>query len=161
MISLLTTIIDFFYPLFKRIMPLKTYRYAVCGGGNMVLDLVLYFVFFHFIVAKRNIDFGVFVMSPHIASLFFVWPITMLTGFWLNKYISFSDSNLETKKQFSRYLLISVVGIFVVYGLMKFFVDILNFYPTPSKLLTIVIAVIYSYLLQNYYSFRKIDKQKD
>ena len=42
--------IDQFYFIFKRVMPVKTYRYAVCGGSNLVLDTVLYFVVYHFVV---------------------------------------------------------------------------------------------------------------
>lgn len=154
MVEQLKRFIDYFYFLFKWLLPLKTYRYAATGGSNMILDIVLYFVFFHFIFAKQNVDLGIFVMSPHIASLFFVFPITFLTGFLLNKYITFSESNLPGKTQFLRYFMISVGAIVLSYILMKFFVDVLSFYPTPSKVLTIGISVIYSYILQNRFSFK-------
>ena len=154
MTALITRLIDTFYFLFKGLMPLKTYRYAACGGGNMALDLVLYFICYNFIVAKQNIDLGFVVLSPHIASLFFVFPITFLTGFYLSKYITFTESNIETKTQFSRYFMVSMGAIVIGYGLMKLFVDHLGFYPTPSKLLTIIIAVCYSYLLQNHFTFK-------
>lgn len=135
-------------------MPLKTYRYAVCGGGNLVLDTLLYYIFFHFIVAKRDIDMYFFVFSPHIASLFFVFPITFLTGFLLNKYITFQDSNLAGGVQFYRYLLVGCGALILSYASMKFFVDLLHFYPTPSKVITIGVTIIYSYILQSRYSFR-------
>jgi len=154
MTALITRLIDLFYPIFKGFMPLKTYRYAACGGGNMALDLVLYFICHNFVVAKQNVDFGFVVMSPHIASLFLVFPITFLTGFWLSKYVTFTESNIETKTQFSRYFLVSMGAIVIGYLLMKLFVDVCGFYPTPSKLLTIIIAVIYSYLLQNNFTFK-------
>ena len=57
------------------------FRYAVCGGANMVLDVVWYFVIYHYIVAERFIDLGFVVMSPHVASLVVVFPITFFTGF--------------------------------------------------------------------------------
>lgn len=154
MIGLITRCIDLFYPLFKGWMPLKTYRYAACGGGNMALDLVLYFICHNFVVAKQNVDLGFVVLSPHIASLFFVYPITFLTGFWLSKYVTFTESNIQTWTQFLRYFMVSLGAIVIGYLLMKLFVDVMGIYPTPSKLLTIVIAVCYSYLLQNYYTFK-------
>lgn len=135
-------------------MPLKTYRYAVCGGSNLVLDTILYYVFFHFIVAKRNVDLHFFVLSPHIASLFFVFPITFMTGFLLNKYITFEDSNLAGGVQFYRYLLVGCGALIISYGSMKFLVDGLQFYPTPSKIITIGVTIVYSYMLQSRYSFR-------
>lgn len=154
--ELLIKIIDSFYFLFRRFMPLKTYRYAVCGGGNLVLDTILYFLFYHFVIFKQDVDLFFVVLSPHIASLFFVFPITFTTGFLLNKYITFEESNLATGKQFSRYFLVSMGAIVLSYLFMKLFVDGFGFYPTPSKILTIFITVIYSYVLQNTFSFKVV-----
>jgi putative flippase GtrA len=151
--------IDQFYFIFKRVMPVKTYRYAVCGGSNLVLDTVLYFVFYHFVLDKQDLNLYFFVMSPHIASLFFVFPITFLTGFLLNKYITFQDSDLPWKVQMIRYLMVGLGALLVSYLCMKLFVDVLGFYPTPSRFLTIVISVTYSYLMQSKYSF-KVKKKK-
>ncbi|WP_026450429.1 GtrA family protein [Aequorivita capsosiphonis] len=150
------TFIDAFYFIFRRFLPLKTYRYAACGGGNLVLDTVLYFIFYNFIVAKQNVDLGVVVLSPHIASLFFVFPITFVTGFLLQKFITFEKSNLPWKTQFFRYFLVAMGALILSYICMKFFVDFLGFYPTPSKILTVFIAVAYSYLLQNKFSFKVV-----
>jgi putative flippase GtrA len=152
--KLLITIIDTFYPIFKRFMPLRTYRYAVCGGSNVVLDMVLYFVFYHYVLQKHNLDLGFMVMSAHIATLFIVFPITFLTGFLLNKYITFPDSKIDTKVQFRRYFAVSMGAILLSYVFMKLFVDGLGFYPTPSKLITIVISIIYSYTFQRKFSFK-------
>ena len=156
MIKLFTSFIDSFYFIFKRFMPIKTYRYAVCGGGNMLFDLVLYFIFFHFVLRKHEIDLFFIVLSPHIASLFFVFPITFVTGFLLNKFITFQDSNLSGRTQFIRYLLVAIGAIVLSYICMKILVDLMGFYPTLSRLLTMVISVIYSYLLQSRFSFGKI-----
>lgn len=156
MIKLFTLFIDSFYFIFKRFIPLKTYRYAICGGGNMLFDLVLYFIFFHFVLRKQEIDLFFIVLSPHIASLFFVFPITFVTGFLLNKFITFQDSNLSGKTQLIRYLLVAIGAIVLSYICMKILVDLMGFYPTLSRLLTMVISVIYSYLLQSRFSFGKI-----
>jgi putative flippase GtrA len=154
MAKLITKFIDIFYFIFQRFMPLKTYRYAVCGGSNLVLDVTLYFVFYHFIFQKQDVDIYLFMMSAHIASLFFVFPITFLSGFLLNRYITFDDSILPAKTQFIRYLTVSLGAILLSYFLMKLFVDLLDFYPTLSKLITTVLTVVYSYILQSKFSFR-------
>lgn len=157
----LIKIIDSFYFVFKSFMPLKTYRYAVCGGGNLILDMVLYVVFFHFVVQKQDVDLGYFVLSGHIASLFFVFPITLVTGFLLNKYITFQLSEIPGWTQFFRYLTVALGALAISYLCMKFFVDILGFYPTPSRVLTIGISVVYSYLLQSKFSFKEESKGFD
>lgn len=159
--SILIKLIDSFYFIFKRFMPLKTYRYAVCGGGNLVFDLVLYFLFYHYIFHKEDVNLRYFVLSSHIASLFFVFPITFLTGFLLNKYITFQDSNIPGRVQFVRYLMVALGAIGLSYLCMKLFVDVLKFYPTPSRLVTTVISVVYSYILQSTFSFgRRKEKEE-
>ena len=139
-------------------MPLRTYRYAVCGGGNLVLDMTLYFLCFHFIFGKQNLDLFFITLSPHIASLFLVFPITLIIGFLLNRFVVFSESNLPVTTQFVRYLSVGLINLMMSYVLMKLLVDLLHLYPTPSRLLTIVITVIFSYIMQSKFSF-KIQQQ--
>ncbi len=150
----ITKFIDAFYFLFRRWLPLKTYRYAVCGGSNLVFDIFLYFIFYHLIFDKQNIDLYFVVLSPHIASLFFVFPITFTTGFLLQKFITFEASNLPWKVQIFRYFLVGMGALILSYVCMKILVDVLAFYPTPSRLLTVLVTVTYSYLLQNKFSFK-------
>lgn len=150
----ITKFIDAFYFLFRRWLPLKTYRYAVCGGSNLVFDICLYFIFYHYIFDKQNINLYFVVLSPHIASLFFVFPITFTTGFLLNRFITFEDSNLPWRVQIFRYFIVGMGSLLLSYLCMKILVDMLEFYPTPSRFLTVIITVIYSYLLQNKFSFK-------
>ena len=152
----LLKIIDSCYFLFERFLPLKTYRYAVCGGGNMVLDTLLYFLTFHFVFRKDNFDMIILVLSPHIASLFMVFPITFLIGFMLNRYIVFKESNLPMKTQLIRYFSVGIVSLLISYLLMKCFVDILLFYPTPSRIATTIISIIFSSIMQNTFSFKVV-----
>ena len=154
MINFLISIIDRFYFLFKPLLPLKTYRYAVCGGSNLLFDSCLYFVMYNFILAKQNVDLIFIVLSPHIAALFIVFPISFFTGFLLNKYISFRGSNLLARVQLFRYFLVGMGGLILSYACMKVFVDFLGIYPTPSRILTIFITVIYGYILQSRFTFK-------
>lgn len=154
MINFLLKIIDSGYFLVKRFLPLKTYRYAICGGSNLVLDSVLYFLAFHFITQKQNIDLGIVVLSPHIAALFLVFPITFMVGFLLNRYIVFPDSNLPVFTQFFRYLSVGIMALVLSYLAMKLLVDLLGLYPTPSRVLATIMTVLFSYIMQNKFSFR-------
>jgi len=138
-------------------MPLKTYRYAVCGGGNLVLDLILYAICYNFVFQKQNVDLSFITFSPHIASLFVVFPITFFTGFLLNKYIAFEDSNIKGTTQLIRYWLVAVGAMIISYFCIKLFVEVIGIYPTPAKAITIAITVVYSYILQSTYSF-KVDR---
>ena len=150
------SLIDKFYirPISKFI-PQEVFRYGVCGGANMVLDIVWYFIIYHYIVALRYIDLGVVVISPHVAALIIVFPITFFTGFWLNKYVTFTQSSLRGYKQLWRYILIVIVNLLVNYFGLKLFVEVCGIYPTPSKMIVTIITVIISFFGQKYFSFKR------
>lgn len=157
--KILTAIVDLCYPLVRQWMPLKTYRYAVCGGGNLVLDILLYYVFYNYVLKQENLDLDIVVVSPHIAALFIVFPITFLTGFLLNKYIAFGESNLRGRIQLYRYGLVVAGAILLNYLLMKLFVDVMGFWATLSKIIVTAISVVYSYTLQNRFTFKVVQEE--
>ena len=131
------------------------FRYAACGGANMVLDVVWYFVIYHYIVAERFIDLGFVVMSPHVASLVVVFPITFFTGFWLNRNVAFRVTEVGSGMQLVRYALSVVGSILLNYVCIKLFVEVINIWPTPAKALTTAVCVVYSYLAGRYFTFKK------
>lgn len=153
--GIVTKIIDWFYlPPIRKVMPLQTFRYAACGGINMAFDTVFYFISYHYIFAEQNLNLGFVVISPHIAALCLVFPITFINGFLLNRYVAFKESPLRRRIQFFRYGLSVTGALMINYALMKIFVETFHIFPTPSKMLTTAITVIYSYLVQKYYTFR-------
>lgn len=139
---------------FKRLVSRDIFAYGLCGGANMALDTLWYFVIYHYIVAERFIDLGVVVVSPHIASLILVFPITFFTGFWLNRNIAFRATEYKTRCQLIRYALSVLGSIALNYLCMKLFVEHLYIWPTPSKMLTTAVSVVYSFLAAKYFTFR-------
>ncbi len=136
------------------LVPRQTYRYACCGALNMALDAMWYAVIYNFIVAHRNVDLGVIVLSPHIASMVAVFPITFFNGFWLNRHVAFRRSPVPQGKQLLRYALSIAGSLLLTYAGLKFFVEACGIWPTPSKVLTTAVTVVYSYLAAKYYTFR-------
>lgn len=130
------------------------FAYGLCGASNMVLDTLWYFVIYHYIIAERFIDLSFVVVSPHIASLILVFPITFFTGFWLNRNIAFRVTEFSSRRQLIRYALSVIGSILINYACMELFVEQLNIWPTPSKILTTIISVAYSYLIGKYFTFR-------
>lgn len=152
----ITTLIDRCYlPPFRSLLPRQTFRYAACGGVNyLLLDPLFYTLIYNFVIAHRSIDLGAVVLSPHIAALCLVFPITFFTGFWLNRNVVFRHSPLQTHTQLGRYLLSVAGSILLTYAGLKFFVEVCGIWPTPAKVLTTVVVTIYSYLIAKYFSFR-------
>jgi len=149
-------IIDWFYKPFQRIITRETFRYAVCGGANTSFDIFLYYINYNFILEKKQLDLKVLTLSPHIAALFMAFCITFPTGFFLSKYITFTQSELKGLIQLFRYGVTVLICLILNYIFMKIFVDYCGWYPTFSKTVTTLIVVVYSYFSQKYFTFRTI-----
>lgn len=154
--NLIIQIIDFFYfPVFRKYIPLQTFRYAACGGGNALLAVVMYSIGYNFIFKGHIYElFGFLPMSDYIAAFVFSTAITFPIGFVLNKFVVFQSSHLKGRVQLFRYAMVTAFSIFGNYFLLHFFAGVCGFWATPSQALTTIILSITSYLAQNYFSFR-------
>jgi len=150
----ITTLIDFFYPPFKKLMPLHTFRYAACGGTNVTLDISLFFVLYNFVFKKQIVDLGFIAFQPHIAAFLSSFVITFPVGFLLSKYIVWTDSSIKGHIQLFRYFVIVMMNLSFNYVFIKVFVEYFHIYPTIAKLLTTVVVIIFSYLSQKHYTFK-------
>ena len=159
--QIITKIIDFFYRPFSRYIPQQLFRYAFCGGSNLVFDWVLYFLLYNFVIGHELVYITLpfasspLCLTPHILTFLIVFPITLFTGFWLNRNITFTQSSLRGYKQLWRYILIVFLNLLVNYLGLKLLVDILGIYPTPSKMIITIFTVVISFFGQKYFSFKK------
>lgn len=146
--------IDFFYPPFRKILPIQTFRYAACGGSNMLLDIFLFYISFNFIFDKNILELGFIALKPYNAALCFSFCITFPLGFLLSKYIVFNESYLRGHVQLVRYVMIVAINLFLNYFIINVLVQYLHFYPTISKIIATVIIVTFSFLSQKHFTFR-------
>lgn len=153
--NLLLQIIDAFYPLFKKIMPLQTFRYAACGGGNTALNILIYFISYNFVLKKKIVHLPFIAISPHIAAFIIAFLITFPIGYYLNMFVVFDGSYLKKRIQLFRYFLVVLICIFLNYIFLKLFVERLEWYPTPSMIVTTLIVIVFSYLSQRNFSFKQ------
>lgn len=152
--------IDWFYrwPV-SSILPRQTFRYAACGGANIVFGWGCYYLIYNYLLDQKMVDLGFIVISPYVAAMLIVFPLTFFVGFWLNRNVAFRRSPVPTPTQLFRYLL-SVFGSIVVnYLFLKLFVEVCGFWATPSQMLASLFTMIYSYLAAKYFTFRHAEKE--
>ncbi len=157
--ELITALVDrfYFWPV-SALLPRQVFRYAACGGMNLVFGWLCYFVVYNFVLDKTLVDLGVVAVSAHIATMLLIFPVTFLTGFWLNSRVAFRRSPLSTDTQLVRYLL-SVAGSVVVnYFCLKIFVELCGFWATPSQILASFVTMAYSFLAAKYFTFRHAEE---
>ena len=147
-------IIDFFYPPFRRLINLQTFHYAASGGGNMLLGFLVYFLSFKFLFLEKEFHFGFYAFKGHIAALFVSFLVTFPIGFFMSKYVVFSDSKMKGRIQLFRYFMICMFNLALNYLLLKIFVENLNIYPVLAQVITTCIVVVFSYIAQRNFSFK-------
>ncbi len=146
--------IDWFYPLFKKMMPLKTFRYAACGGANTILDISLFFLAYNYILDKQLIDLDFISISPHIASFMISFCITFPIGFYLSRYVVFQETTVTKRKQLMKYFIVVLGCVLLNYAFLKLFVDYFGWFPTMAKIVTTFFVVIFSYTSQKNFTFK-------
>lgn len=152
--SLILSVVDFFYPFFRKIMSLQTFRYAACGGFNTVLDISLFFVSYNFILEKQPVHIGFLTIGPHIAAFLIGFMVTFPIGFYLSRYVVFQETSVRKAKQLAKYFTVVFGCLLLNYAFLKLFVDLFGWYPTPSKIMTTVFVVAFSYVSQKNFTFR-------
>jgi putative flippase GtrA len=147
-------IIDFFYPPFRRLMTKQAFRYLTCGAGNTLLGLLAYYISYKFIFSEKTFDIGFFAFKGHIASLIVSFCVSFPIGFFLAKYVVFSDSGMKGRIQLFRYLMICLFNLGLNYILLKILVERFGIYPVLAQVITILFVVVFSYIAQRNYSFK-------
>jgi putative flippase GtrA len=148
--------IDLFYPPFRKYMALQFFRYGVSGVANMIFDWILYFLVYHYVLHQQMLHVGIVTFSSHIGALFITFPVTFLSGFLLQKYVTFSTSELRGRVQLFRYFLVLLANLVLNYLGLKILVDFTHIYPTPAKMIVTLFTTMFSYFSQKKYTFKKV-----
>jgi len=135
-------------------MPLRTFRYAACGGANTLIGLAIYYICLNYIFNRENVDLEFVVLKPHNAALFVSFCFNFIIGFLLNKYLVFVESNLRGRIQLFRYLLSFLLNLAINYFLLRLFIEVMHIEAFLAQVITTVIVVSFSYLSQHHFSFK-------
>ena len=152
--NVVTNTIDFFYPLFRKWMPRQTFRYAVCGGSNTLLGLLIYALAYKFLFHEKNVHIGFIVATPHSAALFVSFLVNFPIGFMLMKFVVFIDSNIRGRIQLFRYFFVFVSNLLLNWVLLKMLVDGLKMNAIFGQVIATAVVILTSYLLQRHFSFK-------
>ncbi|MFM9909888.1 MAG: GtrA family protein [Chitinophagaceae bacterium] len=141
-------------------MPIQTFRYAACGGGNTLLGLIVYSVSYKYILKEQDLDLGFYAFKSHIAALFFSFSVNFPLGFILMKFVVFNESNIRGRIQLFRYFIFFVFCLFLNYVLLKLFVEIFKLPAIFAQVITTAIVVCVSYITQKHFTF-KVERKEE
>lgn len=141
-------------------MPLQTFRYAACGGFNVVLGFILFTIAFSLFEKMGVVYIQGHAFEPHSVALIISSSIVFIVGFTLNKYVVFTASNLRGRIQLFRYFLSFVSNLAINYVLLTLLVKYFGIYPVLAQIIVTAIVVVLSYFTQQYFTFKIKDEEK-
>jgi len=79
--------------------------------------------------------------------------LAVINGFTWNKIWTFSDKSIRYKRQFTKFLFVSIGGLILTLSFMFIFHVIFGIYYILAKLITSVIVVVWNFLWNKYWTF--------
>ncbi|MDD4992170.1 MAG: GtrA family protein [Paludibacter sp.] len=146
--------IDFFYPPFRKYMTLQFFRYGFTGATNVAVSIVIYFVVYTYILRQHMLPLGFFTLSSHIAALVISFPFSNFFGFLLQKYVTFTESELRGHVQLYRYFIVVFINLGINAIILKLLVEVFHFWTTPSQIAATFFCILVSYFSQKKFTFK-------
>ncbi len=122
----------------------------------MVLDIIIYYISYHYILHESDLHTEYFVFKPHVGALFMAFCVSFPVGFLLSKFVVFDQSHLRGGIQLLRYILVVAINLFLNYILLKLMVEGWHFYPTIARVFITAFLVSFSYLSQKHFTFKTL-----
>lgn len=145
--------IDFFYPPFKKLISRHNFRYLATGGSAAAVGIVVYTIAYKYLFLDPETTFFGMVVKRNTAALIVDFAIAIPYSFLMNRYVIFTHSEVRGRIQLLRFLNLNFINILLTTVLIKFFIEILQIYPTVSKVIVTVLIAGFSYLYQHYVTF--------
>jgi len=118
-------------------------KYAVVWVSSTLVDMGALFV----LVSILEINLYISVVISFLLSV--------INWFLLNKFWTFENKNKRLKRQFVKFLIISLIWLLFTLTLMFLFVDLLNIYYLLSKALTSLIVLFWNYFWNKIWTFNE------
>ncbi|PWS31338.1 GtrA family protein [Pedobacter paludis] len=155
--------IDFFYPPFKKFISQHNFRYLATGGSAAALGIIVYTLAYKYVFLQSETEILGMTIKRNTAALIADFAIAIPYSFLMNRYVIFTHSEVKGRIQLLRFLNLNFINILLTTILLKFFSEILNIYPTVSRVIVTVLIAGFSYLYQHYFTFsvKKVGGKKD
>jgi putative flippase GtrA len=141
--------------MIKKILQNKVFRYFIAAGTATVVDVVVYFITYNYILFKKDFALSdVIVVSAPSISLVISFSCGLLTNFVISKYYVFTESNIKGRHQLVRYVLVALFVLMLNYFFMSFLIKGLNWYPTLSRVVSALTIGVVSFVFHKVFSFK-------
>jgi putative flippase GtrA len=144
--------------MIRKLIHQSIFRYGVAAAIATSVDVVVYFLTFNYVLKKADWHvFAPLVISAPTISLAVSYSCGLITNFTLTKFFVFPGSDLRTRHQLMRYVLVALVVLGLNYLIMSFLIKGLAWFPTIARATSAIIAGFASFTAHRVFSFRGND----
>lgn len=157
MLFIQSLIIQLFKSLMlQRLLQLQLVRYIIAAGTAFTVDITVYFIALHFFITDQSIMLFGNVIQLRAAMLSLVVSFTcgLFTNYYMSKLFVFKSIENNNRKNFMRFVVVALVTFVGNYFLMRFFLEIAHFYPTPARFVAACIFSMFSFGMHKFFSFK-------
>ena len=145
----------------RLLLKSKVLRYFFSAGTATCVDVGVYFISFNYLFRKVDMDLaGLFVLSAPTASLILSYSAGLLTNFTITRLIVFNESELKTRTQFFRFVLVAILVLGMNWVLMRWLIRGLEWFPTVARAFSALSIGVFSFMIHKSFSFRAAGNQK-
>jgi len=117
-------------------------KYGIVGCLGTAVDLGSLYLF---------VDY---LHIPLLVATAISFMLAVINNFILNKYWTFQNKNSNIRKQFIKFMLVSITGLFLTEICMAFFVYVLKIWYMAAKLITSGLVLTWNFLANKYWTFK-------
>lgn len=116
-------------------------RYIVVGGVSTIVDWII----FYSCIRWGNIGYISALVPAFTAGIAVSYAMSKMWVFNTNKYDQVSE--------FIYFIIIGIIGLFISFITMKFFIEILAVIPMLARIMTTVITLVWNFGARKYLLF--------
>lgn len=122
-------------------------KFALVGVSSFLLDLLIY------IFLTRTIGWfrDYYIVANALAFL-----CTVLWSFTINRLWTFKMRNGFSTRQYSKFLIVSTVGLAMSSGLLYLIVEKLQLYDVAAKFLIAIVVMLWNFNANKFWTFRAV-----
>jgi dolichyl-phosphate beta-glucosyltransferase len=118
------------------------FKYAIVGCMGTAIDVGFLYVFVEFLRIHLLVS----------TAMSFIFAV--INNFALNKYWTFQNKNSNIRKQFIKFLIISIIGLLLTELFMALLVYTLKIWYMASKIITSSLVLMWNFLANKYWTFK-------
>jgi putative flippase GtrA len=119
------------------------FKYVIVGISSTLIDMTSLYILVD--LMKWNLYFSIIIS----------FLLAVINWFLLNKFWTFNDRDEKYKKQFLKFLIVSIIWLLLTLLTMYLLVEVLEIYYLLSKVFTSFLVLFWNYTWNKIWTFKK------